>query len=389
MIRRWLLITTLLAACGDGNDAKPAAPAAKVENPVPEGQLTSVKLSADAARRLGIETTTIGRADSAVFRTVGGEVIAPPGKSIVVVAPTAGTVLPPIGGELPAAGARVGRGQPLLRVLALPPDQANVRQTVAVAEARLRQVEAEAKRVADLYQDRLVSARENEAAQADLTAARAAAAAARSQQALVERGDLGDIEGLTALRLSAPSAGVVGAVHVGRGQAVAAGTALLELVSVDQLWVRVGLYAGDAREVAPDRPAAVRVLGAPADSAIEATPVRGPPSADPAAASVDRYYQVSGANLRPGERVTVDLPLLARRGPGPNVSVPLSALVYDAQGGTWLYQRVDSVTFVRRRVDIARVDGGRAILARGPAAGTVVVTAGVAELFGTEFGAGK
>jgi len=37
-------------------------------------------------------------------------------------------------------------------------------------------------------------------------------------------------------------------------------------------------------------------------------------------------------------------------------------------------------------VEVSRIAGDRASLARGPAPGARVVTAGAAELFGTEFG---
>ena len=62
--------------------------------------------------------------------------------------------------------------------------------------------------------------------------------------------------------------------------------------------------------------------------------------------------------------------------------------MHDAQGGTWVYEQTKPHTYVRRRVDLSRVQGDLAILARGPAPGTVVVIEGAAELFGTEFGAG-
>ncbi|NOT30602.1 MAG: hypothetical protein HOP15_09175 [Planctomycetes bacterium] len=43
----------------------------------------------------------------------------------------------------------------------------------------------------------------------------------------------------------------------------------------------------------------------------------------------------------------------------------------------------------RAAVDLERAAGGEALLVRGPEAGSQVVSAGAAELFGTEFGAGK
>ena len=85
------------------------------------------------------------------------------------------------------------------------------------------------------------------------------------------------------------------------------------------------------------------------------------------------------------------LPLVGSAGSGAAraLVVPLTAIVRDMSGGAWLYVQADSLTFTRRRVEVARVAGGRAVLAAGPPLGTRVVTAGSVELFGTEFGAGK
>ena len=77
------------------------------------------------------------------------------------------------------------------------------------------------------------------------------------------------------------------------------------------------------------------------------------------------------------------------RGEEQGLVVPWSAIVYDIHGGTWVYERTGVVVFARRRVELRRVVGSDAILARGPAAGTQVVTTGAAELFSTEFGPAK
>jgi hypothetical protein len=93
--------------------------------------------------------------------------------------------------------------------------------------------------------------------------------------------------------------------------------------------------------------------------------------------------------LRPGQRVGVTLTLTPGSASERGLTVPLTALVRDMSGGSWVYERTDSVTFVRRRVEVSRVTSGQAILALGPKRGTPVVTMGAAELFGTEFGTGK
>lgn len=379
----------LACACG-GKTERSAAPA-KVQNAVTEAQLTTVVLSLDAVRRLGIETAPVESISVAAARTVGGEVVVPPGLSLIVAAPVAGTVLAPDGGAVPAAGTRVTRGATLLQLAALPPDLARAEQDEAVAAARLRQTEAEAERTAQLYADRLVSARDHERAQAELAGARATARATSSQLRLVRSGSASG-SGVSTLRVTAPSDGVVQALHVAPGQAVAAGAPLAEIVRLDRLWVRVPMYAGDVRRIAREAPASVHGLsGAPGGPVLAAAPVAAPPSADAAAASVDLFYEVRGATgtLRPGERVGVTLRLATAAGTPRELTVPLAALVRDMSGGSWVYERADSVTFVRRRVEVSRVSGPIAVLALGPRPGTRVVTSGSAELFGTEFGAGK
>ncbi|HEV7677705.1 MAG TPA: hypothetical protein VGQ42_03970 [Candidatus Dormibacteraeota bacterium] len=69
-----------------------------------------------------------------------------------------------------------------------------------------------------------------------------------------------------------------------------------------------------------------------------------------------------------------------------NLVIPVTALVYDKDGGTWVFLATQPLTFERRAVTIARVSGDRAVLSSGPAAGSRVVTVGAAELLGTEYG---
>jgi hypothetical protein len=69
-------------------------------------------------------------------------------------------------------------------------------------------------------------------------------------------------------------------------------------------------------------------------------------------------------------------------------SIPLAAVLYDTHGDAWAYAVTQPLTFVRRAVRVARVEGGIAILESGPEVGTAVVVVGVAELFGAETGLG-
>ena len=379
----------VLAGVGCRDTPAKSPPPAAVKGAVTEALLTTVTLTPDAVRRLGIETVVVDSAAVTPTRTVGGEVVVPPGQTLTVTAPVAGTVFAPENAGIPIGGARVAAGQTLMRLVALPPDLARTGQDVSVAQARLRQAQAEADRVAGLFADRLVSGRDQERAQADLAAARAAYELAVGQQRAGRGGTRRDASGLDAMQIIAPDAGVIRTINVGPGQAVAAGAALAEIVRLERLWVRVALYAGDVRSIARGAEASVHGLSGPQSGPVlRALPVAAPPSADPASASVDLFYELrGGTTLRPGERVGVTLPL---SGTGERaLVVPLSAIVRDMTGGAWVYEQTDSLTFARRRVDVARVVGPQAVLARGARSGMRVVTAGAAELFGTEFGAGK
>jgi hypothetical protein len=69
--------------------------------------------------------------------------------------------------------------------------------------------------------------------------------------------------------------------------------------------------------------------------------------------------------------------------------VPYSALIYDVRGNTWIYTSPQPRTFVRDKVQVNYIDGNVVVLKDGPPAGTVVVSVGAAELFGTEFKVGN
>ena len=73
---------------------------------------------------------------------------------------------------------------------------------------------------------------------------------------------------------------------------------------------------------------------------------------------------------------------------GQGLVVPAAAVLYDIHGDTWVYEDLGGNAYARRRIQVARHAGDLAVITRGIAEGTKVVTDGAAELFGTEFGAG-
>ncbi len=70
------------------------------------------------------------------------------------------------------------------------------------------------------------------------------------------------------------------------------------------------------------------------------------------------------------------------------LSTPYASILYDVSGGTWVYTNPEALTYVRQSVVVQGIKGDKAFLKTGPAAGTKVVTVGVAELYGTEKGVG-
>jgi hypothetical protein len=73
-----------------------------------------------------------------------------------------------------------------------------------------------------------------------------------------------------------------------------------------------------------------------------------------------------------------------RAAEGRRTVIPYSAVVYDPEGVAWTYVATGPLSFVRRKLGVARIDGVVAVLTSGPPVGTKVVSVGGAELFGAE-----
>lgn len=362
------------SACGQPKEKPKTTPAATVQNAPKEELLATVTLTAESEARLGVELFTVEKRRVARARSESGEVMTPPGKSNMVTAPMAGTVMAAAEAPIPSPGSLVRRGAVIMRLTALPPGG-----DIAGASIRLSASRAKAARVEQLLKDGAASRRALEEAQAELALAEAGARAARPLTGRAE----------DAIPMTSPQDGVLRAVHVGAGQTVASGAALFEVDAQGALWVRVPLYVGDLFDVDPAAPAQVSMLSSAAASRFHpAAPVTGPPTSNPDAATTDLYYalQVGTAEFRPGQRVAVSLP---SRSSAESLVVPWSAVLHDLSGGTWVYENVASHVYARRRVDVRYVADGLAILARGPAPGAQVVSVGAMEIFGTEFGTGK
>lgn len=405
---------------GSKSAANPESPA-KVEKPPDEADIATVTLTANADRRLGISVGQIEQRAVARHRTFGGIVEIPLGESIIVSAPLAGTLERPAGQSLPAPGSRLVNGQPVFllrplltpeRYIPTPAERAQVASVVAtlataraLAQGDIDKADAEVKaarialaRAEQLLKDRAGSQRAVDEARATLSIAQASMEAAQTRRRRLDELSLESDDqtaSVAPIPITAPQQGILRNVSVAPGEIVPAGAQLFEVVSLDRLWIRVPVYVGLMDQIQTDVPATVgsldgssRAHNSTSTDSIEAKPVAAPPSADPLASTADLIYQFDNTDgtVRPGERVGVTVPL---QGEAESLVVPWRAVLHDIYGGTWVYEQTAERTYRRSRVQVRYVVDELAVLSLGPKPGTNVVLDGAAELFGTEFGAGK
>ena len=82
----------------------------------------------------------------------------------------------------------------------------------------------------------------------------------------------------------------------------------------------------------------------------------------------------------------IDVTTAPAESDGGSTVIPYAAVLYDPNGQTWTYTSPKPLVYVRADITVDRIDGDRAILAKGPAPGTAVVTVGAPELWGVEYG---
>ena len=404
------LLASSLAGCSTkppAAAAKPASPA-KVEKLPGEGDLVTVTLKPEAETRLAIVTAPVERKAVSRALTMGGDVVVPPGRSSIVSAPQTGTLVASEGSIRPAPGLAVKKGQAIFTLLPIlsadrailnPAERARFEADKAiaggqldVARPRFENAKTILERTEKLAASRDVPPSALVDARNAYDSAKAALDAAEKLWAIYSKavGDGADDAGkLAPLPLRAPADGILINVAVQMGQQVPAGNVLFEVANLDPVYIKVPVFVGEEERVALDKDAAIGGLAdAPGRPTKPGKAVQTTPSANPLTTTVDLYYEVENhdGRLRPGQRVGVTLPL---KGEAESLVVPYASVLYDLNGGAWVYESMGKHVFARRRIVVDHVVGPEAVLAIGPKVGTKVVTDGAAELFGTEFGGGK
>ncbi|MEO7415178.1 MAG: membrane fusion protein MtrC [Opitutaceae bacterium] len=322
-------------------EAAKATPAVQISKKVGESELAIVTLTPEAEKRLGIQTATAERKKTGLARTYGGELILPLGQSPA--SPAAKADGKSIYSLLPSMTAAE-----LMRAAEL---QIDADGQIASAKAQLEGAQSVLKRADELLTSKAGSGRTVDEARLQVRLAEVALQTAQEKRALL-------------------------------------GTAIFTAAASNRLWVRVPVYVGEINSIKAGQPARVRPFGGDRNAALTATPVVVPYSATTNPLISDLFYEMTGdaGGIRPGTKVEVSLAL---QGEEESLVVPAAAILYDFHGNTWVYEALADHAYRRVRVEVLRTAGSDAILARGPKPGTQIVTDGSAELFGTEFGAGK
>lgn len=398
--KRWILSLVVLLSLLIGAINLIASPnkEANTQDPVkqiivPESSLNTVHLNDDSFRKLDIQIATIKRQTLRTHNIYGGDVVIPTGGLVSVSAPISGKVLSN-GIAKFSAGMPVKSGQLLYRIqpILTADARANLVNALADAESAMNvaksQVDATTialNRAKKLLEDLVGSQRNvDDANAAHEIALRNLEAANVKRNALHQVVNLGTVESID---IKAPQAGIVSNIFAVNDQLVSAGNPILEISTLNTMWVRVPIPTSDLIKIDQQASASVQVDSANQGSpGITASPVNAPPTADPLTSSTHLYYALTDhrSTLRPMQRVTVAIPTSGKS--TNTLTLPWSAVVFDIYGGSWVYVQKSNHTFERKRVFIDHVDGQRAFISEGPAEGSKVVMNGALELFGVETG---
>jgi cobalt-zinc-cadmium efflux system membrane fusion protein len=384
-----ITLACLLPGCSH-NGTTPAAAQkapATVDNRVKESDLTRVKLTPEAEQRLGIELAAAVESEVSTVSAVAGEVMLIPGKALIATAPVTGTIHFARGNL--GVGQNIRKGERVFRLTPVVSPPRDLRVTfeadVQSTKARLETATQQLERARQLLQDLAGSQRNVEAAKQEFGQAKAA------YDAAVERRDRLKTHPLEAdvdMVIAAPATGVVRQVQAGEDQVVASGAPLIEVTDLSRVWLRVPVYAGDVESLAGQASVRVRDVHGQGPTR-QAVRVTAPPTADPLTVTTDLYFELANADgrLAPGQRLTAFLQ--SRKPSRKGIAVPTAAVLYDIYGGAWVYVNSAPHEYHRQRIELLYSESSSTVITRGLGVGTRVVSAGAAELFGTEFGAGK
>jgi len=379
-------VCTLLVGCGRDPERTSA------ESAEPDARRSGeVRLTADAQATIGLRTRAVESRSIAETLPLTGWFVAVPGNEVIVKASAAGFVITTsaTGSSFPVLGAKIEQRDKLaaLHVFLSPQEQAQLVALKEDADSAMEQSQVTMRLIGDQLEryrtakesingSRLVELQElHDKAQAAYREAKDKLPYLPAEPYRVQLG-------LQPFSVESPISGRITALHVAQRQFVTAGDPLWTVADWSQLWLRVPVFEADLPRLGKDGTAQFSLPGDPAT--YSAVPIRTPQSSDPTRRTIDRFYRVdNGAGAwRPGQAAAATIPTDVA---SDRLLVPFSAVLWDAQGGTWLYVRSGDDEFRRQRVELGRRLGTDVVIERGLKKEDEVVIEGAQTLYGEEF----
>jgi len=260
-------------------------------------------------------------------------------------------------------------------VLAIDPERRSLERDSARArmdEAResLREREREYRRMRDLRASKVASQTRLDQAETDLKLAKSRLLAAEAQLGVVERA-------LRDATVTAPFSGLIARRTVSRGEFVAPGQELFELVSLDPIEVEFHVTEVDSGRVALGQMVGVRVAPFP-DETFGASVTFVSPTIDTRTRTLRVKAQLDNpeGRLRPGLFARVDLGISAREG----VPMILEEAILRRADGAVVFRANGENRVERLVIETGVYHDGYVEVVRGLVSGDMIVTRGQARL---------
>ena len=324
---------------------------------------------------LGIQTAPLQSQTDSVKASFPAQVVVPPKAEQVVSSPVAGLVA-----QLLVQQNQVVRsGAPLVRIASPELGQLQLQLQLLQATARATLARQAARREQALFDEGIIPQRRAQEAQAGLKEAEAALNQAKAALRLSGM-PAATIERIAAsgkpqdsITLAATQAGIVTEIAVRPGQRVEAATALLHVAQTDSLWLDIQLPVSESANWQAGTK--VKVQGRDVTARI----LSASPTVSSSSQTVVLRAAVEGkaGPMRPGEFVTVELPVAATQG---SWDVPLSAVAHDGDQAYVFVRTSDG--FEVRPVKVV-ISAGQRVRVQGPVkAGEQIAVSGVVALKG-------
>lgn len=330
---------------------------------------------------LGIQTAALQSQTDAVTTSFPAQVVIPPQAEQVISSPVAGLVV-----QLLVQQNQVVRsGASLVRIAS--PELGQLQLQLLQATARATLARQAAQREQALFDEGIIPQRRMQEAQAALMEGEAALNQARAALRLSGMPPA-TIERIAAsgkpqdsITLVATQAGIVTGIAVKPGQRIEAAAALLHVAQIDSLWLDIQLPVSESANWSAGTK--VKIQGRNVTARILS--VSQTVSSSSQTVVLRAAVEGKAGQVRPGEFVTVDLPVLVNPVANPATTqnswdVPLSAVAHDADQAYLFVRTADG--FEARPVKVV-VSVGQRVRVQGPVkAGDQIAVSGVVALKG-------